>query len=201
MKNLKEEGAEGNMLSAHPMLAEKAFNRLGTVFNLASLSMKNAYDYSFISDIPEMVIYAQTVRGLSQTDWKAVSYAQEMASGGNNKDTYGMMGDMYKFFYYYRTHPKISGARFNNNILPYFKAHLSIDEKNEIQFDGNAIEFLHHARAKRDLISGIHDINSAKRAILIIEIFLKVQENLFDALLNKINNPLLTDKKSKAPSM
>lgn len=184
--NLMEEGGEGVVARMHPKLMEEAFNTLGReVFGLPPVTMKECYENS---RLPAALIYRATVETFYAKQGPLVSYAQEFASGGDNSSINpGMMGNIYNLFYRYR-HNLPSGM-FEKHILPYFSAHISVDDKTHEQiFKGDAIEFQHGERAKADALRGIETAEDIERSVPYILAFLEVQKNFFDAMLQHVND-------------
>ncbi len=190
--NINEESAGGVYVNMHPLLMEKAFNALGAVFNLKPTT---AFDCAQNPKYPEQVIYKFSIISLYKSKYaSAISAAQEFASGGDNQSGEhaigGMMEDLYHIFYAYRHN--VGLERFKSEILPYFAAHLTIDEKTmSILHDGHAIEFQHGQRAKEDLIAMLDQLPSPRhkdQCLLYIDAYLNLQDTLFNRMLGEFKS-------------
>lgn len=180
IQNLMEEGGAGKVAKMHPKLMENAFNTLGAeIFGLPPITMKECYENSHL---PSSLIYRAIVENFYSTQGTVISYAQEFASGGDNShENPGMIGNMYNLFYQYR-HNLPSGM-FEQHILPYFSAHISLDNTTYAQiFKGDAIEFQHGERAKADVLRGIKTADDIERSVHYMLAFLDVQNLFFNTL-------------------
>ncbi len=158
--NLREETADGDTKNMHPVLMERCFNEFRALFDLAPVKIIDCYN---APKFPEFITYIYTVAGLYKDHSILVSCVQEFASGGDNTEQMlGMMGDMYKLFRLYKENMKEED--FNENVRPYFAAHISLNEKSDQVLDGNAIELHHGIRARADVLSKLKTVDDVKKA-------------------------------------
>jgi hypothetical protein len=197
LRNLQEEGSNGDVSRMHPFLAQKAFNAVAQgVFNLPHLTMRAAHEKMVQSSLP-MRSYTSTVNELYRTYPAFVSLAQEKASGGDG--TTGMMADLYRLFSSFRL--QLGTDSFSRDVLPYFAEHLALDENGSFREDtASGIEYQHGIRAMQDAETKIKNVSDADIAVNCILAFANVQKLLFDAMFEEIRRKGLSfDETSDKP--
>lgn len=179
LQNLKEEGGEAIVEAMHPIMMADAFNTLGKeVFGLPPVTLKACYENT---RLPAAYVYRAVVNDFYLTHGPSVSFAQELASGGDNTpNNPGMMGDMYKLFYLYKDNmPK---EVFEKHVLPYFAAHLSVHPVTHEQvFDGKAIELKHRILAQEAAMRQFTSVNDIQKETPYMIGYLDAQHSLFNA--------------------
>lgn len=175
LHNLNEELAEPN----HQELMERAFNCVGErVFGLPPVTLRECYDRPLLV---EEVLYRSTVEMLYEKHSIVVSMCQELASGGT-LEQHGMMGKMYQVFLAIYLRGLLDRDDFISEVLPYFQAHLSIDDGFNLITDSRSVEFNHGMRAVADYQRTLtHD------CMPIVAAFSTAQNLLFAALLRTLS--------------
>ncbi len=180
MQNLVEEMGGGG--KTHQQLGEEAFNALRAAYSLPPVTMKHAHDEI---PLPESYSQEQVWVNCYKNFPVIASWIQETASGGNSRNSMGMMADMFKIFT--ACQKKIGIEKFHNNVIPYFAAHINIEEKNGKfypSFNYNGVEYQHGFRAASDAMREFTKLPPEKRGIIkkTGEAFLNAQSSLFDAI-------------------
>lgn len=147
-------------------------------------------DYNFrIGDVrqktslPEMIQLDRVRDELVHTDPTALGVAQEMASGGNGKDTFGMVGDFCRAAVLpYQGYFEQSER---SQLLTYCADHAGLevgkDGLAKIVIDQDAVEYEHGQRFKKDFYDAHPDKESLEKGLRNPERFLDAQNALFDA--------------------
>jgi hypothetical protein len=143
LRNLTDELNEPN----HPELMERAYNHIAeTVFGLGPETLRRCYDSPLLK---EEILYRAAVEWLYANVPVTASMCQELSSGGT-LERLGMMGEMYKVFLSFYLQGRVTRAGFLREVLPYFQAHLRVEEDLTVSAAPDAIELQHAERAIND---------------------------------------------------
>jgi len=185
LRNLCEEGANGDVSKMHPRLAEEAFNAVAhDVFDLPGTTMKAAHDERLPLCRP-LQHYKRTVARLYQDAPTFASLAQEAASGGDGRT--GMMSDLHALFMAFR--PAMAPERFREQVVPYFQDHLALDDDGAPIGDAaSGVECEHGRRALADAVGRIGTEDDVRRALRAMNSFARVQGRYFDAMLGALRS-------------
>ncbi|MBP9838361.1 MAG: hypothetical protein KBC84_06570 [Proteobacteria bacterium] len=172
----------------HVELMQNSFNFIGErIFNLPCVTpLEEFCNIRF----QEIVIYQSLVKELYRSYPNIISFAQEVSSGGDNSEQHpGMMASMYQAFYsiFHANQHIVSKINFSEEVLPYFKAHIVLDERFRIKQDTQGVEYQHGQRAKVDFIESINSTEELLLSKTLILSFLDAQNNLFDRLEKELN--------------
>lgn len=175
-KNLEEELSEPN----HQLLMARAFNYIARkVYNLPEVSLIECYQAPILA---EEIIYRYTITELYRNHPLIASRSQELCSGGT-PNKIGMMGKMYQVFLSIYSRNSISKSEFRTEVLPYFEAHIKIDQNFDLVFDESSVEYQHGIRALID-----YQKQKIANDSPFILAFITAQNNLFQATLKQIQN-------------
>ena len=186
-QNLSEELASEFGFFSHVEMMELAFNSIGkNIYNLPATKLRACFEKP---RYPEELVYRYTARSLYLESPLAASLAQELSSGGlNTSNTMGMMSALYRVFLqlFLANRGTLKEETFQEEVLPYFKVHLTINNVYQIEFDGQGVEFNHGERAKHDYLRSVSSVATLQAETPYILAFLESQTLLFNRVLKAI---------------